>query len=264
MNQIKTFIICAFVFTSCDTGKLKVLADLPSSLKECSAIETVARSRLLWTIEDSGNKNNIYGIDLKGKIMKDIDIKGSSNIDWEDLTSDKKGNIYIGDFGNNSRNRDDFTIYKVSDLSSDKTKGERISFTLPKSVKPKDFEAFFLWNDFFYLFSKDNKSSILFKVPNRVGKHTAIKISKLKEKYLKITSADISDDGKTVILLTHDKLWKITNFKSDDFFSGDIEALLFDHSSQKEGICFKDNSSIYITDEKTKGSGGNLYSFSLD
>ncbi|MBC3757085.1 hypothetical protein H7U19_01625 [Hyunsoonleella sp. SJ7] len=264
MNQIKTFIICAFVFTSCDTGKLKVLADLPNSLKECSAIETVARSRLLWTIEDSGNKNNIYGIDLKGKIIKDIDIKGSSNIDWEDLTSDKQGNIYIGDFGNNSRNRDDFTIYKVSDLTSDKAKGERINFTLPKSVKPKDFEAFFLWNNFFYLFSKDNKSSMLFKVPNMVGKHTAIKISKLKDKHLKITSADISDDGKTVILLTHDKLWKITNFESDDFFSADIEEIQFDHSSQKEGICFKDNSSIYITDERTKVKGGNLYSFSLN
>ena len=174
----KFLIIFFFISLGCSTGKLTIIADLPKNLKEASAIEKAANSDLLWTIEDSGNKNNIYGLNLKGEIVKDIDIKNASNIDWEDLTSDKAGNLYIGDFGNNSKNRDDFTIYKISDLNKDKTEAERINFILPKKVKPKDFEAFFIWNNHFYIFSKENKSSMLFKVPNKVGLHTAELIKK--------------------------------------------------------------------------------------
>ena len=245
---------------------MNVLGDLSGSLKEASAIEKVVNSDLLWTIEDAGNKNNIYGIDLNGNIVKDIDISNSSNIDWEDLTSDKQGNLYIGDFGNNSKNRDDFTIYKVSNLKDDEANAERINFLLPKKMKSEDFEAFFLLNDYFYIFSKENKSTKLFKVPNQIGKHTAEYIAELelKDKRTKITSSDISNDGKTIVLLNHDKLWKITNFKDDNFFEGDIQKLSFEHKSQKEGICFKSNSEVYITDEKDKSEGGNLYDFKLN
>ncbi|GAB1855825.1 hypothetical protein MHTCC0001_06600 [Flavobacteriaceae bacterium MHTCC 0001] len=252
--------------TACQTGNLSLIADLPKSLKEASAIERVTHSNLLWTIEDSGNKNNIYGLNTNGDIVKDIDIKNASNIDWEDLTSDEEGNLYIGDFGNNSKNRDDFTIYKVSDLTGDKTKAKRINFKLPKTIKPKDFEGFFLWNGHFYIFSKENKSSMLFKVPNKVGLHTAVLMQtfNLDGKHHRITAADISDDGKTVVLLNHDQLWKLSNFKSDLFLDGSIEKLDFNHNSQKEGVSFKNANTIYITDEKTKGQGGNLYEFKIN
>jgi hypothetical protein len=264
MNKLLLFLF--FLISSCNTGKLKVIADLPNSLKEASAIEKVVNSNLLWTIEDAGNKNIIYGLDIKGTIVKDIHIENSSNIDWEDLTSDEKGNLYIGDFGNNSKNRDDFTIYKVSNLNNDKTKAERINFILPKQSKPEDFEAFFLLKNDFYVFSKENKSTKLYKVPNQIGKHTAEFVIefKLKGGNSKITSADISENGKTIVLLNHDKLWKITNFKGVNFFDGTIEVLKFDHDSQKEGICFKSNSKVYITDEKDKNEGGNLYQFKIE
>jgi len=264
MNKLVLYLF--FVTSSCNTGNLKVIADLPNSLKEASAIEKVVNSNLLWTIEDSGNKNNIYGLDVKGNIIKDIDIENSSNIDWEDLTSDEKGNLYIGDFGNNIKNRDDFTIYKVSNLDAEETHAERINFMLPKQSKPEDFEAFFLLKNDFYIFSKENKSTKLFKVPNQIGKHTAEFIAefKLKGKNTNITSADISKNGKTIVLLNHDKIWKISNFQEDNFFNGRIEMFKLNHNSQKEGICFKTNSKVYITDEKDKSEGGNLYEFKIE
>jgi hypothetical protein len=264
--NFKQLLLFTFLLTACHTGKLNVLADLPKSLKEASAIEKVVNSKLLWTIEDSGNKNNIYGLDVEGNIIRDIDVSNSSNIDWEDLASDNEGNLYVGDFGNNSKNRDDFTIYKISNLSEDKTTAERINFTLPKKVNPKDFEAFFILNGYFYLFSKKNKSTMVYKVPNTIGKHTAKMVTeyKLKGKRCKITSADVSDDGNTIILLNHDKLWKLSNYKNDAFFEGTIEVLEFNHNSQKEGICFKNNTEIYITDEKRNNEGGNLYEFKLN
>lgn len=257
-----------FLTTSCHTGKLSVIADLPSNLKETSAIETTTTSDLLWVIEDAGNKNNLYGLNEKGQIIKDLEIENIQNIDWEDLTSDQEGNIYIGDFGNNSKKRKNFAIYKVSNPedASHKTTAEVITFSLPQNMKSEDFESFFLYNNAFYIFSKDHKKCELIKIPNQIGDHVAVYISKtkLKGKNTKVTSADISDDGKTVVLLNHDKLWKLSGFKSDDFFSGTIERVDFEHDSQKEGITFIANEKVLITDEKTKHEGGNIYSFSLN
>lgn len=264
--KIQKLIIAFIILASCNTGKLTVIADLPNGLKEISAVETLPNSDLIWVIEDAGNKNNIYGLDTKGKIIKDIDISNASNIDWEDLTADKSGNLYIGDFGNNSKNRDDFTIYKVSNFDKNKTSAEIINFMLPKDMKSEDFEGFFLFKNYFYIFSKENKTSKLIKVPNKTGKHTAELVTdfNLDGKHHKITSADVSDDGKIIVLLNHDKLWKITNFKADNFFKGTIEEIAFEHDSQKEGVCFLSNSNVYITDEKDKSEGGNLYELTFN
>jgi hypothetical protein len=251
---------------SCDTGNLEALADLPSSLKETSAIEKTSTSDLLWIIEDAGNKNNLYGLDSKLNIEKNIEIENVQNIDWEDLTSDDEGSIYIGDFGNNSKKRKNFAIYKVKhpENANESVNAEVITFKLPKDMKSEDFESFFLYKDYFYIFSKDPKKCELIKVPNQIGDHEARYISevKLKGKNTKVTSADISEDGKTVVLLNHDKLWKLAGFKGDDFFNGDIEAIDFEHDSQKEGINFINSNTVLITDEKTKNEGGNLYRFS--
>lgn len=241
---------------------------MSNSLTEVSAAETIPNSNLIWVIEDAGNQNHLYGLNTQGDIIKDIQINNAENMDWEDLTSDNLGNIYIGDFGNNKGKRDMFSIYKIVQPESKSThsNAEIITFKLPKEIKPQDFESFFLFNDYFYLFSKNSKKSILIKVPNQIGNHTAELVTdfSLNGKNTKITSADISDDGKTVVLLNHDKLWKLTNFETDQFFNGTIEALPFEHNSQKEGICFRDNTSVYITDEKNGTEGNNIYVFDLN
>ncbi|MGC1205666.1 MAG: hypothetical protein WA839_12370, partial [Flavobacteriaceae bacterium] len=175
--------------------------------------------------------------------------------------------MYIGDFGNNSEKRDEFSILKISNIDTvkDQLIASKIDFTLPEKVKSKDFEAFFLLNDKFYIFSKEDKGALLISVPNITGNHVATLITefKLKGKHNKITSADISEDGKTVVLLNHDKLWKLTGFTNDNFFNGNIKSINFEHDSQKEGICFKSESSVYITDESNKSEGGNIYSLKL-
>ncbi len=261
------YFLCYFmILVSCNTGNLTVITDLPQSFKEVSAVEVSPNSYLIWLIEDAGNKNNLYAIDKTGKIIKDLDIRNASNIDWEDLTSDSLGNIYIGDFGNNSKKRKLFTIYKIPkpDELTSHTIAEVINYELPSEIKSKDFEAFFIFQNQFYIFSKENKG-VLISVPAKEGTHTAKLITEfnLKGKNNKITSADISTDGKTIVLLNHDKLWQLSNFKDDQFFEGNIKSLAFKHNSQKEGICFRNNNSLYITDEHNKIIGGNLYLFNL-
>jgi hypothetical protein len=269
MIYFKRLIFLLLISMSCQSaGKLKIEADITNGLKEVSAAELDLQSDILWVIEDAGNRAKLIGLNAKGKRTRTIKINNAKNNDWEDLTSDKQGNIYIGDFGNNNEKRKKFKILKVkyADLSKDEAIAEIIEFTLPKKQGSKDFEAFFIYNSTFYIISKETNKFSVFKVPNVIGKHKAEAVTehKFKGKNNRITAADISADGKTIVLLNHDKLWKLTDFKTDNFFSGTIEKHDFNHNSQKEGICFKTNSSVIITDERQGSMGGNIYSFKLD
>ncbi|WP_411767334.1 hypothetical protein [Winogradskyella sp. A3E31] len=256
-------IILLFILISCHTGKLTLLGSINSGLKEVSAAELVNGSNLAWVIEDNGNANNLYGLTYEGKIEKSIDIINSENDDWEDLTSDEKGNIYIGDFGNNSESRQHFTIYKVSknDLKKQDVKADKIEFTLPKKKNSRDFEAFFLLNNHFYIFSKEHKETTVYKIPNIEGKHRAEFVLKhdFKSKHIRITSADIATDG-TIVLLNHKKMWLLKDYPEDQFFDGKIEEIDFNHNSQKEGICFfPKEKNVLISDERKGADGGNFY-----
>ena len=106
----------------------------------------------------------------------------------------------------------------------------------------------------------------MYKIPAKKGKH----IAKLIGEYENcnavdcwITSADISSDGKKVVLLSQKNILVFTDFKSDNFLSGKVQKIELKHRSQKEGVCFKDNNTLLITDERTGGKGGNLYELKI-
>ncbi|AUC83713.1 hypothetical protein [Lacinutrix sp. Bg11-31] len=264
---LKPLFILSLLFFSCNTGNLEVLAGIDNSLEEVSAIATIENSSLYWVIEDAGNTNNLYALNSKGNIAKIITITNAKNKDWEDLATDNEGNIYVGDFGNNNHKRKKFTIYKVSNIENTKKEAEAeiINFTLPENTKSEDFESFFLWNNYFYVFSKNQKHTNVFKIENKTGTQIAELVTtyKFKEKNNKITSADISEDGKTIVLLNHEKVWQLSNFDNEYFFGGEINSLSFKHDSQKEGVSFLNNKTIIITDETNKHDG-NIYSYTLD
>ncbi|TYB79117.1 PQQ-binding-like beta-propeller repeat protein [Bizionia myxarmorum] len=259
--------LVASIFLTCKSGKPKVIANLPRSLPEISAIEKTTTSNLFWVIQDAGNNNHVYGLDKTGSIKADITVENAKNRDWEDLTADKDGNLYIGNFGNNDKKQIQFSILKITNPQAKlkKVQAEFIHFSLPDNVKPEDFEAFFLFTDYFYVFSKESKNFITLKIPNKTGTHVAELIStfKFSGKHNDITSAAISADGKRIYLLNHDKVWELSQFKNDAFFEGKISSIPFDHKTQKEGVCVIENK-IYITDEFKKNKGGNLYELTLD
>ena len=234
-------------------------------------------------INDAGNSPILYGIDLRGKIVKTFRIN-DKNHDWEDLATDDEGNLYIGDFGNNKNKRTDLVILKIKkkDLDSNiPLETEKISFHYPdqKKFPPKkkkqyfDCEAFFFYNDSLYLFTKsrvENKhgKTTMYKIPAKPGCHEAIKMDTFNTLCNKFTcwttSADISPDKSKVALLTPNALIIFSDFKGDKFFEGKVKEYPFEFITQKESVCFKDNGSVYITDEYSFGIGGNLYELKLD
>jgi hypothetical protein len=116
MKKYISFLV-VFILLACqqNSDSLMTIYALPKKLKEVSGIIYLPQNKLLWTLEDSGNANMIYGLNFKnGKIEKEITLEKTKNIDWEDITKDNKGNLYVGDFGNNDNVRQDLCIYKIN------------------------------------------------------------------------------------------------------------------------------------------------------
>jgi hypothetical protein len=280
------FILSVFTFLSCqqDSGALTTVYSLPKKLKEVSGITYLTSSNLLWSLEDSGNANEIYGLNFKnGKIEKTITIENTENVDWEDITKDKDGNLYIGDFGNNDNERKDLSIYKI-DKNSLATESAipayKVSFAYPeqKNFPPKktemfyDVEGFFEFKNNFYLFTKNRSkdfdgTAFLYKIPNTAGFHQAVLMGEFKTcdnyNHCAITAATISPDESKVAVLTHDKVFLFESFEGDNFLKGTKTILELDHFSQKEAASFVDNDRLFIADERSKSIGGNVYEVSI-
>ncbi len=279
-----TFLILLITITvSCQKNEsnsfIKIHA-LPNAVHEISGIAKLANDRL-YAINDSGNDNTLFAISDEGKIVKKIKIKGAKNIDWEDLAYDQENNIYIGDFGNNYNDRKDLRIYKVSGVLSDSISVSKIEFVFEDQHKfpPKkknfnfDVEAFIYLNGSLYLFTKNRSSKFtgttkLYKLPALAGKHEAQLIGSYNTcddpDDCFITGATINQSRNKIVLLTYNKLFVLSDFTQDNLFDSSIEKIKLNHYSQKEGICFKNDSTLYITDEKMKHKKAGLYEYRFD
>lgn len=265
-----------------NNSQIMTLCKLPKKLKEVSGMQCDVGGKLFFAIQDSGNESLVHMIDTTGNQIEEK-LVNADNIDWEDLASDREGNLYLGDFGNNDNDRKDLCVYKINVAvkASMVTPKYKVSFYYPEqtSFPPSkkellyDCEAFFELNGFFYLFTKNRSkgfdgTTLIYKIPNKEGHHVAQLLGKYKtgEQFndSAITGAAISQDRSKFVLLSHSKVWLFEDFKGDDFLNGKISVLPLHHYSQKEAVCFKDNNTLLIADEKDKKTGGNVYEVSLE
>lgn len=257
---------------------LKTEFSLPKKLKEVSGITLSQNQKTIWAIEDAGNKNVVYGLDLKGNLVADVLVENAKNTDWEDITKDKAGNIYIGDFGNNENDRQDLSIIKLDLKSHAQTSTKVIQttkfhyegqtdFPPKKSNLLYDCEAFVEKDGNFYLFTKNRSKGfdgtfLVFQIPNREGDFEAKLIGKLKLEGgyndAAITSAAINSKDQ-IVLLTHKNIHILSGFTANDFSSAKIQKVSLQHNSQKEAVAFVDDNTLLIADEKDKKEGGYIY-----
>lgn len=223
-------------------------------INESSGLARAWQDDYYWTINDGGGNTELYMINEKGRIFDTLFVNDSKNIDWEDLAKDDKGNIYIGDFGNNNQNRKDLAIYKFRN-----GKTEKITFhyadqnLFPSKQKIFDCEAFFWFDGKLYLFSKNwtkNHQTLLYVLPDKAGDYALLPEENI---FLKspVTAADISPDGKEFALLSYGKIFvfEITGNKIN--FSKPKSCIKIGRN-QMEALAYTNNTDFVMTNEQRK------------
>ena len=270
-------ILLISIGASAQTLVLTELCDLPSEVSETSGLEN-GPDGCFWTHNDSGNPSTLYCVDTIGAVQRTVEIAGDPNTDWEELAKDDEGNIYIGNFGNNSLFRTDLRIVKIPSIDTCTGTAyvtDTILFSYPDQLDfpPNgdygnfDMEAMVWMEDTLHLFSKDRSSpstgySKHYKLPAAGGTYQAQLVDSLLTGGISfvfsVTGADLSEDNSQLVLLNSDRMWLCRDFVGSDFFGGTVSELSLGNFSQKEGVSFRDGF-IYLTDEESFGLGGKMY-----
>lgn len=234
--------------------KIKKVGEMPVQVDESSGL-AVAGENELWTHNDSGGEPKLYKVNLNGELLDSVTVPGAKNIDWEEITRDKSGNIYIGDMGNNAQRRQDLTIYKYNSVKTEKIEISYADQTaFPPLLPEYDCEAFFWHKDSLYLFSKSHTKkkfvTRLYVSPATAGKYTL----KPMDSFIinsPVTAADISPDGTEFALLTYGKIliFGITDGKIN--FSHP-KTCFKTRRKQTESLTYTDNKVLIFGNEQGK------------
>ncbi|MDX1938950.1 MAG: hypothetical protein SFU99_00270 [Saprospiraceae bacterium] len=248
---------------------------MPQNLLETSGLYYAGPDSLWWH-NDSGDQPRLVLTDQKGNIKKEM-ILPVTNRDWEDITHDNFGNIYIGDFGNNSNARRDLCIYIFNSINETLdsilfTYPDQRAFPPPAASCNFDMEGFFWHNDSLHLFSKNrlisgNYYTKHYILPAQAGVFIAEARDSIYLKKCVVTAAAISPDGQRVALLsyffrkilgfipkTRTTIWSFSDFSNTDFFKGNLQKQKVKKClvpTQFEALDFIDNQSVYVASERT-------------
>ncbi|MFH0756020.1 MAG: T9SS C-terminal target domain-containing protein [Bacteroidota bacterium] len=221
----------------------------------------------VWTHNDHEDLN-LYGLDtIHGGIGRTLNMDGVENMNWEEITQDEDY-IYLGDFGNNnSGNREDLHILRISkaSLKAGVALIDTIGFVYedqwdfsPAEPNLNDFdcEAFLPAGDSLYLFTKQwiSGGTCVYALPKIPGNYSAVKIRNFESQGL-ITGASFLETSKLLVLCGYTSvlqpfLWLMYDFRGTDFFSGNkrkISLSLPFH--QVEGIATGNGLNYYISNE---------------
>ncbi|MFN3403435.1 MAG: SdiA-regulated domain-containing protein [Cytophagaceae bacterium] len=269
VSFVTVFLVFKSLFSSCQCHKtneehsrcrsyykIKKTGHLPEYVTESSGIEYSEDSTFFYVHSDGGGETKLYQISLKGEVFKHIEIRGAANKDWEDITTDGKGNYFIGDFGNNSNVRKDLKIYKFN-IHNNLT--EAISFTYPdqKDFPPQesgmnfDCEAMVWEADSLYFFSKNRGGGPvkIYSLPDKPGSYIAGCVGELTLKGM-VTAAAINHNRGKLALLTYGRVYFYDIVRKENKISFQLSSCQrFRRGLQTEAIVFLSEEDILITNE---------------
>ncbi|HEY0549729.1 MAG TPA: hypothetical protein VGF13_09010 [Verrucomicrobiae bacterium] len=158
---------------------------------------------VFWTHNDGGGKRQVlYAMSRTGQPLAEFRIAGAVLEDWEDIAADDKGNLFVGDIGNNDSKRRSIAVHQLPEPDTKDANGlARVSRTwvLRYPQTPFDSEGLFVWGESGYLISKvvnDERADIYrFSLTNAAPFQTLEVVAEVKIDS-PVTGADISRDGK--------------------------------------------------------------------
>ncbi len=252
--------------------------DTQAVTESSGLVTSLKHDGVLWTINDSGNSASIYPINLNGDLLnnspsKGILLTGAENFDWEAMTSDDKGHLYIADTGQNFNLARTQIIYKIQEptnLAQTRSVAvlkelsfnyeDQSGFLMPRNEF--DVEAVFYSDHSLNLLTKGWGESISKWYRLRQSEkfvNAARLVTRVNFGKSLITGAEVDHSGLRLAVLAKRSIWLFTrDTLGQNWFSADIKRFKTRDIGVTEGITFYGNR-LFISNES-----GQLYSIILD
>lgn len=248
------------------------LAELKNKkLEELSGLAAgINNPGLLWSLNDSGNKPEVFLLDTKLQIKLTCKLEGIKNRDWEDITvgpgpDPSKNYVYVGDIGDNMAKHKYKFVYRFEEPTFAEGTSEMIIENFDKIIfklsdKKKDSESLLIdpKTKDLYVVSKREEPVVVYKLPypyNPGDTLTASPIASIP--VTQIVAGDFSADGNEILLKNYQNIyyWKIEgNNTIDETFTTSPKILPYEEEPQGESITFaRDGSGFYTVSEKISG-----------
>jgi hypothetical protein len=139
--------------------RLGVITD-PELTESSGIVASRSFPGVFWTHNDHGQIPKLFAIAREGGTIGKFKVTGATISDWEDISIDDSGNLYIADIGNNNVNRNELQVYRVVEPNPRGSGSVRVgrAWHLKFPHDPKNCEGFFVHNGFGYLVSKERKN----------------------------------------------------------------------------------------------------------
>ncbi len=246
------------------------------ALEEVSGIVRSRRAPgVFWVHNDSGDAPRIFAIDAHGTMLAEVWVQGADNEDWEDITADDHGNLYLSDTGNNNNERTNLVVYVVPEPDVTRRNvvrvdsvhvTRRIPFYYPEqrafpdpSDKNYDCEAVFWDAGTLYLLTKhrSDRRTVLYRLPLDGGvegmhgdeRRPAQRVSAM-DFGSQVTAADLSPDGRLLAVLSYEYLAIFERPQTgDDFLAGKQHRVLIE-GRQCEAITFDGSRLVFANEQR--------------
>lgn len=230
----------------------------------------------LWTNQDSGQPNALYLVGRDGKTIRQYNVPGSTNHDWEEVAvgpgpDNGVSYVYIGDIGNNNAPATPTnTIYRIPEITGtgmafNQSSLQKITFSYPDG--PRDAEALVvdpLTKDIFVI-SKEGSNTGIYRLPypqsvaetivaEKVGNVPGVTLA---------TAGSISKDGGEIVIRTYLAVyyWKRASGQTvgQTLTRSSDKLLTVALEPQGESICFdNEGTGFYTLSEKGNASSVTL------
>lgn len=229
---------------------------------------------VFWVHGDSGSGNWLFAIDGRGELLARMRVRGADNVDWEDITHDDQGNLWLGDIGNNESGRRDLAVYRIPEPDPhddiDSVRADlRVRFSFPEQTKfgnkkyNFDTESLLWWRGDLWLLTKHRSDDLthLYRFPRLDG--AAVELERVATFDLgpslegprkpwagQVTAAEVAPDGEHWALLSYDAVFvfALPEESGAEMFAEPVSRIALEQAGQAEGLTW-DGSALLIVNE---------------
>ncbi|MCC5842886.1 MAG: hypothetical protein JJU05_01415 [Verrucomicrobia bacterium] len=225
---------------------------------------------LWWTHNDSGHTNHLFPMSDSGAVLgPPVEIEGAVNVDWEDISADDRGQLWISDLGNNRNRRRDLKVYVIDEplpvegVFPESVPVKRVlrmrypdQDAFPPEKRNFDSEGIFVRDQILYVLTKhrSDADTKLYRLADDGGDaEQVLEYIQTFPEIGMVTGAALHPDGRRLAVLTYTGVWLFeTDGQTERFLSGRISNVLTALRAwgQVEGIDWLDDETLLISNEQ--------------